>query len=52
MPGGIQIRFGDDDDLDRKRRLIAPILAQLGPRLADVRAVDLRAPGTPVVDFR
>jgi len=52
MHDGIEVRFGDDDDLDRKRRLIAPILAQLGPRVADVRAVDLRAPSTPVVDFR
>jgi cell division septal protein FtsQ len=52
MQDGIQIRFGDDDDLDRKQRLIAPILAELGPRTAAVRAVDLRAPSTPVVQFR
>jgi cell division septal protein FtsQ len=52
MQNGIEVRFGDDDDLDQKQRLIAPILAELGPRTATVRAVDLRAPSTPVVQFR
>jgi len=52
MQDGIRVRFGDDDDLDRKQRLIAPILAQLGPRAGDVRAVDLRAPDAPVVEYR
>jgi predicted deacylase len=31
--------------------LIGPILAQLGPRVDDVRALDVRAPTTPVVEF-
>jgi len=52
MHDGIAVRFGDDDDLDRKQRLIGPILAQLGPRANDVRTVDLRAPTTPVVEYR
>lgn len=52
MASGIRVRFGDDDDLPRKERLIGPILAQLGPRAGDVRAVDLRAPDTPVVEYR
>jgi cell division septal protein FtsQ len=52
LDSGIRVRFGDDDDLDRKERLIGPILAQLGPRLGDVRSVDLRAPSTPVVEYR
>jgi cell division septal protein FtsQ len=52
MHDGIAVRFGDDDDLDRKQRLIGPILAQLGPRASDVRTVDLRAPTTPVVEYR
>ncbi|MBD5634956.1 MAG: FtsQ-type POTRA domain-containing protein [Candidatus Eremiobacteraeota bacterium] len=52
MYGGIVVRFGDDDDLDRKQRLIQPILAELGPRLGNVRTVDLRAPATPVVEYR
>jgi len=49
---GIDVRFGDDNDLERKQRLIGPILAQLGPRASGVRAVDLRAPATPVVEYR
>ncbi len=53
LAGGIRVRFGDDDDdLAGKQRLIDPILAQLGPRAGDVRAVDLRAPSTPVVEYR
>jgi cell division protein FtsQ len=50
LAGGIRIRFGDEDDLDRKRRLIQPILASLGDRIAGVTAIDLRAPSTPVVE--
>ncbi len=49
---GIDVRFGDKRDLGRQARLLAPILAQLGRRAADVRAVDLRAPSTPVVEYR
>jgi len=49
---GITVRFARDADLGREQSLIAPILAQLGPRAADVRSVDLRAPTTPVVEYR
>ncbi len=52
LADGIRVRFGDDEDLERKQRLIGPILAQLGPRAGDVRTVDLRAPATPVVEYR
>ncbi|MBC5801136.1 MAG: FtsQ-type POTRA domain-containing protein [Candidatus Eremiobacteraeota bacterium] len=49
---GITVRFARDADLGRAQSLIAPILAQLGPRAAYVRSVDLRAPTTPVVEYR
>ncbi len=52
MPGGISVQFGDDGDLAGKERLIGPILTQLGPRAASVKSVDLRAPATPVVEYR
>ena len=52
LSDGITIKFGTDGDLTRKQRLIGPILAELGPRANDVRAVDLRAPATPVVEYR
>ena len=52
LSNGIAIKFGTDGDLSRKQRLIGPILAELGPRANDVRAVDLRAPATPVVEYR
>ena len=49
---GIEVKFGDDADLDRKQRLVGPILAELGERATQVEAVDVRAPATPVVEFR
>lgn len=49
---GITVRFGNEADLGSKQRLIGPILAQLGVRAMKVRAVDLRAPATPIVEFR
>jgi cell division protein FtsQ len=52
LAGGVRVRFGDDEALSEKERLVGPILASLGPRAANVRAVDLRAPATPVVEFR
>ncbi len=52
LAGGIRVRFGDDDDLEPKERLVGPILASLADRLASVRALDLRAPTTPVVEYR
>jgi len=52
LPTGIRVRFGDDGDLHAKERLIGPILAALGARLSTVSAIDLRAPGTPVVEHR
>jgi hypothetical protein len=50
LADGIRIKFGDEDDLERKRGLIGPVLASLGNRLAGVTAIDLRAPATPVVE--
>jgi cell division septal protein FtsQ len=52
LSDGIDVEFGDDGDLALKQRLIGPILAELGPRANDVRAVDLRAPAAPVVEYR
>ncbi len=52
LQAGIRVRFGDDRDLDRKERLIGPILAQIGTHAGAIRALDLRAPASPVVEFR
>ena len=52
LGNGIRVRFGSDDDLERKQRLVEPILASLGPRLHAVAALDVRAPGSPVVEYR
>jgi cell division septal protein FtsQ len=49
---GIVVKFGDDDDLDRKQRLVGPILAQVGGERRPIGALDLRAPATPVVEYR
>ncbi|HEY0394651.1 MAG TPA: FtsQ-type POTRA domain-containing protein [Candidatus Elarobacter sp.] len=48
---GVILRFGDDADLDKKAALVQPVRAGIGTRRV-VRAIDLRAPGTPVVVYR
>jgi cell division septal protein FtsQ len=47
---GVAIAFGDDGDLITKTRLVEPVRKGLGKRT--VRAIDLRAPGTPIVTYR
>ena len=48
---GVTLRFGEDDDLAKKAALVGPVRAGVGTK-RPVRAIDLRAPGTPVVEFR
>lgn len=48
---GLTIRFGDDGDLAKKVALVAPVRAGVGTK-RPVRAIDLRAPDTPVVEYR
>jgi POTRA domain, FtsQ-type len=48
---GLTLRFGDDGDLAEKIALVAPIRAGVGSK-RPLRAIDLRAPATPVVQFR
>ncbi len=52
LSDGVAVEFGDESGLDRKERLIAPIYAQVGARIPLIKAVDLRAPATPVVEFK
>ena len=47
---GVLIEFGDDADLARKVALVEPVRTGVGKRV--VRTIDLRAPGTPIVQFR
>ena len=49
---GISVQFGEEDELTRKQQLVGPILAELGPRAAQVTSVDVRTPATPVVEYR
>ena len=48
---GVVLRFGSDDDLAAKLALIEPIRRSAAQGRA-LRAIDLRAPNTPVVEFR
>jgi hypothetical protein len=48
---GIQLLFGSDTDVAVKARLVGPVLGAAG-RGRPIRAVDLRAPATPTVQFR
>lgn len=49
---GTKLLLGDDRDLARKIPLVDPILAQVSRAGRPVAAIDLRAPGTPVVVYR
>jgi hypothetical protein len=48
---GVILRLGDDADLGAKAALVGPVRAGIGAKRS-VRAIDLRAPGTPTVEFR
>ena len=48
---GIVIQFGADGDLEKKAALVEPVRKGVGPKRR-IRAIDLRAPGTPIVEFR
>jgi cell division septal protein FtsQ len=47
---GVAIEFGNDDDLAKKAALVEPVRKGVANR--SIRAIDLRAPGTPIVEFR
>lgn len=49
---GITVKLGDDSDLQTKGALIDPILSQTQGQGKRIRALDLRAPKTPVVVFQ
>lgn len=50
--GGISLLLGDDTDLSKKTPLIDPIISQVSATGKRLAAVDLRAPGTPVVVYK
>jgi len=47
LASGVRVRFGRAERVDEKVRAIGAVLGDLGD--ADVEAIDVRAPGTPVV---
>lgn len=47
----ILVEFGDDADIAQKARLVNPILSQAPQTGRRIRALDLRAPKTPVLVF-
>jgi cell division septal protein FtsQ len=47
---GMLIQFGADDDLIKKAALVEPVRLVVARR--HIRAIDLRAPGTPIVKYR
>jgi hypothetical protein len=48
---GVTLKFGDDADLAKKAALVEPVRAGIGTK-RPIRAIDLRSPGTPTVEFR
>lgn len=51
-PQGVELKFGEDGDLANKAALIDPIRRATQSKGRTVVAIDVRAPQTPVVDFR
>lgn len=49
---GVRVLFGDESDLAKKIPLVDPILTQVGKAGRPISAIDLRAPGTPVVVYK
>ncbi len=52
LHGGLRLLFGPENDLGRKLMLADAILSQVVGRERRVAAIDLRAPGTPVLVYR
>jgi cell division protein FtsQ len=50
--GGVRILFGEDADLQKKIPLVDPILSQVSRQGRVIKAIDLRAPSTPVVVYK
>ncbi len=48
---GVIVKFGDDGDLMKKAALVEPVRTAMGTK-RPIRAIDLRSPGTPTVEFR
>ena len=48
---GVTLEFGNDADLARKVALVGPVRNGVGSK-RPIRAIDLRSPGTPTVEFR
>lgn len=48
---GIIVKFGDDGDLAKKAALVEPVRSGIGTK-RPIRAIDLRSPATPTVEFR
>ncbi len=49
---GLIVQFGSDDDLDAKLPLVQPVLDSVAKQRARIAAIDVRAPGTPVIRYR
>jgi cell division protein FtsQ len=52
LENGLTVRFGDEATLEVKARLVDPVLRSVAGEKRQVRALDLRAPSAPVVQFR
>jgi cell division protein FtsQ len=49
---GLVVQFGSDDDLATKLPLVQPVLDSVAKQRARIAAIDVRAPGTPVIRYR
>jgi len=52
LRNGVRVLFGDETEMQKKIPLVQPILDQVGRAGKPISAIDLRAPGTPIVVYR
>ncbi len=52
LSNGVSVMLGDDKDLSKKIPLVDPILSQVAHQGRTIKALDLRAPNTPVAVYK
>ena len=52
LQDGVRVLFGDEDGFEKKIALVNPILAQVGRNRRPIAAIDVRAVGTPIVEYK
>jgi hypothetical protein len=52
LRSGVNVLFGDENDIEKKIPLIEPILNQAATQRRPLETIDVRSPGAPVVIYK